>query len=64
MRRPADLWRCSASLRQLVTEGDAKLLETLGNVRVEQLKWTIALWMGHVLAVAGLIGLMLRFMRA
>jgi hypothetical protein len=47
-----------------VTEGDAKLLETLGNVRVEQLKWTIALWMGHVLAVAGLIGLMLRFMRA
>ena len=52
-----------ATLRREIVEGDARLLAALGDVRVDVLKWSIALWMGQVVAVTGIMALMLRFMR-
>jgi hypothetical protein len=49
-----------ASLRLLIVEGDARVLDALGNMRADVFKWSIAFWMGQVVAITAIMGLMLR----
>jgi hypothetical protein len=58
------LAQSEASLRREIVDGDAKLLEALNQVRVDVLKWSIGLWMGQIVALAGIMALMLRVVGA
>ena len=52
-----------ADLRQEMTAMGADLRQEMSNGRFELLKWCFLFWMGQVVAVAGVMGLMLRMFR-
>lgn len=52
-----------AALRQEMTAMGADLRQEMSNGRFELLKWCFLFWMGQVVAVAGVMGLMLRMFR-
>jgi hypothetical protein len=52
-----------ASLRGEMADLRATLREDIAGVRVDLLKWTFLFWIGQALAVAGMLGVVLRMMR-
>jgi hypothetical protein len=52
-----------SDLRQEMTEGFASLRQTLADQRFEILKWTFLFWVGQFFAVAGLVAVVIRFLR-
>jgi hypothetical protein len=54
-----DIARLGADIRQEMTS----IRQDLASGRVELLKWCFLFWVGQVVAVAGIMGMMLRFFR-
>ena len=52
-----------AKLRQEMVEGHAALRQEIMTGRFELLKWCFAFWVGQLVSVVGIVGLMLQFMR-
>lgn len=52
-----------ASLRQEIAAMGGDLRREISDGRLELLKWCFLFWMGQVVAVAGIMGLMLRMSR-
>jgi hypothetical protein len=52
-----------AAVRQEITGGFAAFRQDLGTQRFELLKWCFAFWLGQLIAVATIMGLMLRLMQ-
>ena len=50
-------------LRQEMTEGSASLRQALADQRFEILKWAFLFWVGQFFAVAGLVAVLIRFLR-
>jgi hypothetical protein len=50
-------------LRQEMTEGFASLRQALADQRFEILKWAFLFWVGQFFAVAGLVAVLIRFLR-
>ena len=50
-------------LRQETTEGFASLRQALADQRFEILKWAFLFWVGQFFAVAGLVAVLIRFLR-
>lgn len=51
------------SVRQDVMELRASLREDIAAVRVDLLKWCFLFWIGQVVAISGIVGVMFRVMR-
>jgi hypothetical protein len=52
-----------ASLRGDMADLRASLREDIASVRVDILKWSFLFWIGQVLAVGGMLGVLLRVLR-
>jgi hypothetical protein len=52
-----------SDLRQETTEGFASLRQALADQRFEILKWAFLFWVGQFFAVAGLVAVLIRFLR-
>jgi hypothetical protein len=52
-----------ARLRQEMSDMGATLRQEMANGRFELLKWSFVFWVGQVLTVTALVGLMLRLSR-
>ena len=52
-----------ADLRQEMAKLGADIRQEMAAVRVDLFKWCFLFWIGQVLAVAGIVGVMLRVMR-
>ena len=52
-----------AALRQEMTEGFASIRQEIAETRVELLKWAFVFWAGQLVAVAGFLAVLLRFVR-
>ena len=55
--------RVESSIRQDMAELRASLREDIAAGRVDLLKWCFLFWVGQVLAVGGMLGVVLRVMR-
>ena len=52
-----------SELRQEMTAGFAALRQEIAETRVELLKWTFVFWVGQLVALAGFLAILLRFLR-
>jgi hypothetical protein len=52
-----------SDLRQEMTEGFASLRQALADQRFDILKWAFLFWVGQFFAVAGLVAVLIRFLR-
>jgi hypothetical protein len=52
-----------AGLRQDMAAGFAALRQEMADLRFELLKWTFLFWVGQFFAVAGLVAVLIRFLR-
>ena len=59
----SDLRQEMGALRQEMTEGFASLRQALADQRFDILKWAFLFWVGQFFAVAGLIAVLIRFLR-
>ena len=57
------LTQVEASLRKDMTEMGASIRQDMATNRVELLKWSFLFWVGQVVAVAAIMGTMLRLFR-
>jgi hypothetical protein len=55
---------CDANLREAVREGDASFRLEISGLRTELLKWSFAFSFGQIIAVATIVGVMLRMMQS
>jgi hypothetical protein len=58
-----DMAHLGASLRQEMATMTAGLRQEMATGRVELFKWCFLFWVGQVLAIGGLVGVMLRLLR-
>ena len=59
-----EMTREFAAVRQEMTGGFGSVREQIVAQRFELLKWSFAFWLGQIIAVATVVGLMLRMMQA
>jgi hypothetical protein len=52
-----------SQLRQEMTEGFAALRQEMADMRFDVLKWTFVFWVGHLVALAGFLAVLVRFLR-
>ncbi len=52
-----------AALRQELSQMEVRILREIANGRVDMLKWSFVFWIGQVVAVAAVMGAMLRIVR-
>jgi hypothetical protein len=52
-----------AAMRQEMTAGFATLRQEMADQRFELLKWAFLFWVGQFFAVAGLVAVLIRFLR-
>ena len=50
----------ASALRLEMRQGFADLRHDMADGRFELLKWSIAFWMGQLIAIAGIVGMLLR----
>ena len=55
--------RMGASIRQDMAQMGAGIRNDMATGRVELIKWCFIFWIGQVLAITGIIGVMLRLFR-
>ena len=55
--------RLEATLRQEIADLGASLRAEIASGRVEFIKWSFLFWIGQVLAMIGILGIMLRAIR-
>ena len=55
--------QCESGLRLEIGKLREELRKEMADLRFDLLKWSFAFWIGQVIAVAGIMGLMLRFTR-
>jgi len=58
-----DMTEMGASIRQDMTQMGADLRQEMASGRVDLLKWCFLFWIGQVVAVAGVMGMLLRMFR-
>jgi hypothetical protein len=58
-----DLAQLESSLRQEMAQLRASLREDIAAGRVDLFKWCFLFWIGQVLAISGIVGVMFRVMR-
>jgi hypothetical protein len=58
-----DMAEMGAAIRHEMTEMGSNLRHELSSGRVEILKWCFLFWIGQVVAVSSIVGIMLRFVR-
>src|SRR5688572_19543384 len=58
-----EIARLREELRADIRAVDASLRQAMADLRFDLLKWSFAFWIGQVIAVAGIMGLMLRLTR-
>jgi hypothetical protein len=58
-----DMTQMGASIRQDMAQMGASIRNDMATGRVELFKWCFIFWIGQVLAIAGIIGVMLRLFR-
>ena len=57
-----EMWQMGSSLREEIAQMGSKLRQEISDGRFELLKWCFLFWVGQVIAVAGVMGLMLRML--
>jgi hypothetical protein len=58
-----EIAQMGASIRQDMAQMGASIRNDMATGRVELFKWCFIFWIGQVLAIAGIIGVMLRLFR-
>ena len=58
-----DMVEMGASIRKEMGEMGGSIRQDMASGRVELLKWCFLFWVGQVVAIAGIMGLMLRLFR-
>lgn len=58
-----DMGELRASLREELADLRASVREDIAAVRVDLVKWCFLFWIGQVLAISGIVGVMFRVMR-
>ena len=63
VRLREELGHVDGRLRHDLSQMEVRIIREIGNSRFDLIKWSFAFWIGQVIAVAGIMGLMLRLTR-